>query len=819
MAVSDGELLPLLRACMADGATAFAQRAQLLRALQQLGSSEGLDVGPSLQRLERAADGGEVVVAVAQLLRLLAERPATGTLPAAEAAPTPSRTEQRRAQRQGRLGRQQARALQDAKQRELPAPELPVERLPGVGPRLGQALRGRGLRTLWDLAWVLPLGYQDERRLLRIGELTEGTHQVTVGRVVHCRPGRMAEVTLEDAVVDGGDAARLRLSWFRAPPGMLVRFQVGARFRVAGKVERYRGALGITHPQCEALDDAAEPGGGGIVPRYPEVPGVAPRVLARSIALAAERVAASLRGAVPAELEQREGLPTLREALDSLHRPPAELDEADLAALVECNSVWHRRLAFEEFFVLELALAERRRDERGVSAPALQAPAAPLLRARQALGFALTAAQARAVEEIGAELERPVPMRRLLQGDVGSGKTAVAMLAAAQTVAAGAQCALMAPTEALAAQHFRSVAPLADALGLRAALLLGGARASHRTKTLRALETGTLDLLIGTHALLSDSVRFARLGLVIVDEQHRFGVAQRLRLVGKGPQGAAPHLLVMTATPIPRTLMLTLHGDLSSSVLDELPPGRIPVVTRAYRASEREQALRQLERGLENGGQAYVVCPAIDDNESGMRSASSVFAELEPRLGQYGVALLHSGLADDVRRDALERFERGEVKVLVSTVIVEVGLDVRAANVMLIEQAERFGLAQLHQLRGRVGRGGQRSACLLVHEASGEEARARIEILCESQDGFRIAEEDLRLRGPGELFGRRQSGLPGFRFGDLRRDGPLLELARREVTALLERDPELEAAEHAGARETLERLREDSMAVVKEEAG
>jgi ATP-dependent DNA helicase RecG len=242
-------------------------------------------------------------------------------------------------------------------------------------------------------------------------------------------------------------------------------------------------------------------------------------------------------------------------------------------------------------------------------------------------------------------------------------------------------------------------------------------------------------------------------------------------------------------------------------------------VTRAYRASEREQALRQLERGLETGGQAYVVCPAIDDNESGMRSATSVHAELEPRLAKYGVALLHSGLADDVRRDALERFERGEVKVLVATVIVEVGLDVREANVMLIEQAERFGLAQLHQLRGRVGRGGQRSACLLVHEASGEESRARIEILCQSHDGFRIAEEDLRLRGPGELFGRRQSGLPGFRFGDLRRDGPLLELARCEVTALLEQDPTLSAEAHAGARETLARIRQDALAVVKEEAG
>jgi ATP-dependent DNA helicase RecG len=401
---------------------------------------------------------------------------------------------------------------------------------------------------------------------------------------------------------------------------------------------------------------------------------------------------------------------------------------------------------------------------------------------------------------------------------VGSGKTAVALLAAAHATAAGAQAAFMAPTEVLAEQHFRSLQPLAQAMGLRVALTLGGERAAHRKGLRKGLAEGRIDLVVGTHALLSEGVRFARLRLVIVDEQHRFGVAQRLRLVDKASQ-LAPHLLVMTATPIPRSLALALHGDLAASVLDEMPPGRVPAVTRAYPSGERAAALRQLERGLSSGGQAYVVCPAIEPSEeSGLRSALEVFDELSRSL-PVGVALLHGQLTAEEKQLAMQRFASGQARVLVSTTIVEVGLDVSAANVILIEHAERYGLAQLHQLRGRVGRAGQRSACLLVHDAASEEARERIRILCESSDGFRIAEHDLRLRGPGELFGRRQSGLPGFRFGDLRRDLPLLALAHELARSVLSRDPRLDTPEHEGARAALERLAQTDRALVKEEAG
>jgi ATP-dependent DNA helicase RecG len=410
-------------------------------------------------------------------------------------------------------------------------------------------------------------------------------------------------------------------------------------------------------------------------------------------------------------------------------------------------------------------------------------------------------------------------MRRLLQGDVGCGKTAVSMLAAAHAVSAGAQVAYMAPTEVLAEQHFAVLSKLGEALGLRVALVLGGERASHRKRTRKGLEDGTIDLAIGTHALLSEGVSFARLRLVIVDEQHRFGVGQRLRLCDKAG-GVAPHLLVMTATPIPRSLTLALHGDLATSVIAQLPPGRIAPVTRAYALPERASALRQLERGLQSGGQAYVVCPMIEPSEElEVRSATDCFEELSARFEQYGVALLHGQQSPELKQDALERFASGAVRVLVSTTVVEVGLDNPRANVMLIENAERFGLAQLHQLRGRVGRGGQRSACLLVHEAASEDSRQRISVMCECSDGFRIAEEDLRLRGPGELFGRKQSGLPGFRYGDLRRDLALLENARQLAANVIEADPELSAKEHEGARRALSLLADSDRAIVKEEAG
>ncbi|MGD8860171.1 MAG: ATP-dependent DNA helicase RecG [Myxococcales bacterium] len=833
MAAAGPELTEGLRACLSATPPDTAGRAAIAQGLRTVAADAG--DGGLTDALQEAAeamacseDRRALSVAAARAMRLLsvvAERASAAEGAGDEgedAGPAPSISQRRRARRQARREHGQQRDLQAHRRGELSVEAQPVETLPRIGRATGLSLRARGLHTVGHLAWLLPLGYHDERSVTPIAELRDGERQVTQGRVVSARYGgrvrgrRMAEVLIEG---DDGSGQRLRLSWFHAPGGLLERFPDGARFRVAGTVQHFRGMPSMTHPQTARLDgpNAATP---GIVPRYAAVPGVAPKVLAAAVTAALERIAPAVQDAIPEWQRAQHDLGPVRDALRALHHPPRDLDDEALLRWNAMATEHHERLAFEEFYLLELALHRRRVDEQGVAAEPLPPGGASLQRAEQALGFELTAAQRRVIAEIGDDLGQERPMRRLLQGDVGSGKTAVALLAAARAVAGGGQVAFMAPTEVLAEQHFGSLAPVAEAMGLRAELVLGGARASHRRKTRKALAEGRVDLAVGTHALLSEGVEFARLRLVIVDEQHRFGVGQRLRLVDKGGSGVAPHLLVMTATPIPRTLALALHGDLSASVLDEMPPGRVPPVTRAYDAGARERALRQLERGLRSDGQAYVICPSIEPNEeTGVRSVLEAHEELSPRLERWGVELLHGQLPAEQKQRAMERFKSGEARVLVATTIVEVGVDVPAANVILIENAERFGLAQLHQLRGRVGRAGQRSACLLVHEARGEDSRERMRVLCESHDGFRIAEEDLKLRGPGELFGRRQSGLPGFRFGDLRRDAPLLARARDLAAELIERDPELRDPDHACTAAALETIARSERALVKEEAG
>ncbi|RLB49086.1 MAG: DNA helicase RecG [Deltaproteobacteria bacterium] len=722
----------------------------------------------------------------------------------------------------------QAEDLARAKRGEATGIQAPIETLPGIGKVTGQRLRERGVTQVGDLIFTLPRRYDDERKVVPIGDLVIGERLVTAGIVASVRASgyrgrRRLEVVLEPLPEHpSGRHGALRLIWFRAF-GLEKRFERGQRFRVSGVVDEYRGQVQIAHPDTSRMESGQEAEAGGVVPRYPDVGRVAPGTLARAIEASVARAAGGLIDSVPASVREAEGLPSLTEALRALHRPSDDIDDEYFEALNARTTPEHARLAFEEFFLLELALHHRRAIDAGEASEALVAPEAPVARARAALPFTLTTAQARVVDEIGADLGRDRPMRRILQGDVGSGKTAVAMLAAARAVAAGAQVAFMAPTELLAEQHFRNFEGVAKALGLRLALVVGGARAAHRRKVKKGLREGTIDVAVGTHALLTESLEFHRLRLVIVDEQHRFGVGQRLRLVqkGEGTEGPiSPHLLVMTATPIPRSLALALYGDLDASILDELPPGRIPPTTRAYGLEERDEALRQLGRALAKGGQAYVICPLVEESEEmDLRDATTTFDEMKKRFPEVPVGLVHGRMGSEERNAAMAAFTRGDVRLLVSTTVVEVGVDVSAANVVLIEHAERFGLAQLHQLRGRVGRGGQKSACLLVHDATTDEAQARVKIMCETSDGFRIAEEDLAIRGPGELFGRRQSGLPGFRFGDLRRDLALLGLARDHARRILEDDPNLEDPAHAGARAALTRLSEGPLKVVREEAG
>ena len=810
---------------------------ELLSELSRLGELDpgrASAIDQAARAVRDASTREELAVAVARAQRLV--------LQWGEEAPTeperkrPATSAERRARREERKAaarsKRQAQQLLESKQGRLRGLEQPVETLPGIGKVVGQALRRRRIETAGDLLFLFPRRYDDERAITPIGDLVEGERQVTVGRIAAVRASgygrhRRVEVSLEPLPEHGsGVHGVLRLVWFKAPPGVVNRYERGATVRASGLVDSYRGVLQMAHPDTSIVS-GAEDAELGIAPRYPDVPGIPPRTLARAVRAAVQRHAWELEGAIPKRVQGEESIGALPAAIEALHFPPRDMDDATLGRWNARDTEHHARLAFEEFFLLEIALHRRRAEEAAIRAEPLVPDRGPRERALAALPFELTSAQRRVTGEIAGDLETDRPMRRLLQGDVGSGKTAVAMLAAAHAVGAGAQVAFMSPTEILAEQHFRSFEPVARALGLRIALVVGGARASHRRKVIEGLSTGTIDVAVGTHALLTEGVRFRKLRLVMVDEQHRFGVGQRLRLVQKGAsdddeateRAVSPHLLVMTATPIPRSLALALYGDLDVSVVDEMPPGRLPPVTRQYPRAKREEALRQLDRAVDAGGQAYVICPLVEESEeSDLRDATTTFEEMKSRFGEERVELMHGRLKDEDRQRAMGRFARGDAKVLVATTVVEVGVDVPAANAVLIEHAERFGLAQLHQLRGRVGRGGQRSACLLVHEARSEDAIARIAVLCETNDGFRIAEEDLRIRGPGELFGRKQSGLPGFRFGDLRRDLPLLQRAREAARRLYERDASLELPENAPARAAVERL-EREHEVVSEEAG
>ena len=700
--------------------------------------------------------------------------------------------------------------------------EHPVETLPGVGKVSGAALRERGYGTVGQLLWHLPRRYDDQRRVTPISELVPGERQVTEG-IIHATRfsgfgrSRRLEVFLEPLEGEPpGRYGQLRLVWFRARTSMEKAFVRGQLWRAAGRVDERRGVLSIAHPEKVTVEGDAP----GIVPRYPEIPGVKSVALEKAMKATVSRAADFVVDALPPEELRAEGWGPLGEALRALHRPPEELDALALSGWSEGRSEHHRRLAFEELFVLELGLSQLRKESRRELSLPLPAVASSAAKAEAALPFALTAAQARVVGEVRADLVMESPMRRLLQGDVGSGKTAVAMLTAAHAVAAGAQAAFLAPTELLAEQQHQSFVALAAPLGLRVGLLLGSDKAGPRRALLASLASGELDVLVGTHALLGEGVRFARLGVVVVDEQHRFGVAQRLQLVDKGAVGKVPHLLVMTATPIPRSLALVLYGDLSVSVLDELPPGRVDPTTRLYPENRRGEARQQLDRALEAGGRVYVVCPAVEGDET-LRGVVEVEEELAARYGEARVGMVHGRLSTPARREVMAAFAEGAIDVLVSTTVVEVGVDVPQANAILIEQAERFGLAQLHQLRGRVGRGGQRSACLLVHGRElTPDAEERLRVMAETCDGFVVAERDLAIRGAGQIFGMRQSGASGLAFGDLVRDLPLLERARALAAELIEDDPGLEMEAHRGARGAIAALwTRAGEGAVKEEAG
>lgn len=672
------------------------------------------------------------------------------------------------------------------------------------GPALSgpqRALRKLGLNRPVDLALHLPLRYEDETRLSRLADGRDGEvlqiEAVVISSEVVLRPRRQLLVRVDDG------SGQCTMRFFSFYPSHQKTLADGAKVRIRGEVRGGLWGWTMMHPTFR-LADAPLPQ--ALTPVYPSSAGLPQAYLRRAVAAGLQR--ADLTEIWPPDVWPSPAeWPTLRAALTCLHQPPVG---AALSALEDRSHPAWQRLKAEELLAQQLAQQRARQARARLRAPALACVEGEVAQGlRAALPFALTGAQQRVVAEIGADLARPVPMHRLLQGDVGAGKTVVAALAAAQAIDAGWQCALMAPTEILAEQHFTKLVgwlePTLAPLGLGVAWLTGGQGKKERKAALERIGAGQAALVIGTHAVIQSQVRFARLGLALIDEQHRFGVAQRLALRDKmegQAQGLEPHLLMMTATPIPRTLAMSHYADLDVSTLDELPPGRTPVVTKLVGAHRRDEVIARIRTQLAEGRQVYWVCPLIEDSETlDLRHATAVHAELTEALqanaGQsHTVALLHSRLPAADKRAVMARFVAGETGVLVSTTVIEVGVDVPNASLMVIEHAERFGLSQLHQLRGRVGRGSAASACVLLYSPPeggrlADTARERLRAMAETQDGFEIARRDLAIRGPGEFMGARQSGDPLLRFADLETDGALLEWAREAAPRLLQQSPQM----------------------------
>lgn len=667
----------------------------------------------------------------------------------------------------------------------------------GVGPARAQLLEGKGLATVEDLLAYPPFRYEDRRNVKRIADLAPGEKATVIAEVVSARTVglRRRALNLFQATFTDGSRQRLLGKWFHGSY-LADRIAPGARLALFGKIDldSYTGEITMTNPETEVLTEGEEESVhlGRVVPVYEAAGKFSPRAIRSLMHRVLEQLPA-LEDPLPAIVRQNLKYPDLLTATRQVHFPPPE---EDLRLLNSFRSPAQLRMIFEEFFWLECGLLWKRSHARRETGISFELNERVRDRIKSILPFKPTRAQVRVLGEIAEDMKAPHPMYRLLQGDVGSGKTLVAAEAAVIAVENGYQAVLLAPTEILAAQHHRYLQQLFEKSGYLVALLTGSSAPKDKNKLKRLLSGGLVQIGVGTHALLEEDVEFQKLGLVIIDEQHRFGVEQRLKLLRKG---AHPDVLVMTATPIPRTLALTMYGDLDVSKIDEMPPGRKPIKTKHVTEERIEQVYSFLQREIDAGHQAYVVYPVIEESETtAVKAAQQMHQHLAERVfPNLSVGLLHGRLKQGDKDEVMSRFQRGEIKILVSTTVVEVGVDVPNATVIVIEQAERFGLAQLHQLRGRVGRGSEQSYCILVTAKMNEVARERIRTLVDSSDGFYIAEMDMRLRGPGEFFGTRQSGLPALRMANLTRDQEILEIARREAAGFVDHPPSAEELRRA----------------------
>jgi ATP-dependent DNA helicase RecG len=685
-------------------------------------------------------------------------------------------------------------------------PSTSIQYVKGIGPRLAEVLATKGILTVDDLLHYLPFRYEDRLNPRGIAELRTGEMATVIAEVRNSGLFRTRSMPIFQMTAGQG-RARLKCLWFRGTY-LQDKFKPGQVVALYGKVEAGRnGELEIIQPQFEILGDANEEGSadgpeqklsasleiGRIVPIYESAGNgrLTSRWFRRIIRSALDNLTPDLPETIPPAVRRRMGLVAPRQALEDVHWPDPGESFSDLQAF---RAPAHIRLIFEELFFIELGLELKRREQKAQTGIAFRLDDRARDAIKKILPFHPTAAQKRVLKEIAADMEKASPMRRLLQGDVGSGKTIVAFEAAVIAIENGYQVALMAPTEILAQQHYFSARCILENAGYRIVLLTGSLEDDRKREIRRHIAQGNAQLIIGTHALIEQKVEFAKLGLVVVDEQHRFGVLQRFKLMKKSgvEQSSAaagePDVLVMTATPIPRTLALTIYGDLDISILDEMPPGRTPIVTRRISDDRSDEVWDFVRKQVATGHQTYVVYPVIEENEeSELKAAMKMYKELDKKIfPDLRVGLLHGRMEPDLKEQVMRLFQTGEIDILVSTTVIEVGVDVANANVMVIEHAERFGLAQLHQLRGRIGRGAAKSYCVLMTGGKiSEDGERRLDAMVRTTDGFQIAELDLELRGPGEFFGTRQAGLPSFQVANLIRDRELLEAAKREAASVL----------------------------------
>lgn len=701
--------------------------------------------------------------------------------------------------------------------------ETEVQYLKGVGPKLGSALNRRGIETVQDLIEYIPRAYESRRHAIQISDLKEGEVVSLKAQIISLqtfsigqRKQKVHEVIIKD------ETGRIRLKYFRLPyRGYFQKFSVQQIVRVTGKVINYRGQLEFHHPDLQDINEVKTSAQSAdnqdqLIPIYTETDGLNSAKIAALIQkafaslipqggslregppLKPEQLGLVLLDKLPSWLKEKYGLISRLQALRWVHQP--EILQA--SEYQNFRSSAHRRLIFEEFFWHELYLLSKKATVQKHKAPIFRAEEKSIDKFKQLLPFQLTQAQQRAFSEIQADFALGRPMQRLVQGDVGSGKTMVAFLAIVQAAANGFQTSLMVPTEILAEQHYKSALRQLQPLGIKVALLIGKMKSQEKQIVISDLQKGYIDVLIGTQALIQEGVDFHRLGLIIIDEQHRFGVLQRGFLKEKG---RSPHFLVMTATPIPRTLAMTVYGDLDVSVIDELPAGRQPIVTRVTHTGQREKIWSFLQSQVAAGRQAYVIYPLVEESEKlDLKDAVSQYKLMCESMPTLRFGLLHGKMKSSEKEEVMRSFREHKFDVLVSTTVVEVGVDVPNANLMIVEHAERFGLSQLHQLRGRVGRGTHKSYCVLVSAGRpSDAAKFRLDIMEKNTDGFKIAEADLELRGPGEFLGEKQSGLAGFKVANIVRDKELLEEARNAALAVIAKDADLIQSEHALMRAEL----------------